>query len=196
MATKSSETVYTCGIDIGSVNFAVAFVSLDQKTALCYKGDLTMLVRYGGASGYAMAEDSAKTDYERICDILGQIPEFINTAAVVIELQVVMNRQSMSRLDGIVYGFLKGRYPSITVLYNAAGIRAKFISDSLVGVDTSKIEIPKVAATKVESLRYTAAKFPELWNAIKQKPKLDDFCDAVVYAGVANRYINSTRTRR
>jgi hypothetical protein len=124
---------------------------------------------------------------EAFVNILEAIPEFSQTTSVVIELQLAFNRGVMSRLDGIAYGFLKGRFPSMDVSLNASTIRKRFIEEELEGIDTSNYMIPRgYPATKIPSILFVAVSYPPHYDYIRSNnDKIDDICDSIVYAGIA-----------
>jgi len=206
MAAQANVTTYTCGIDIGVKNLAISFVpTLSGKSIISYKGPIECLLRFEEDEDIKEFRMNGKSASHHECYtmLLEVIPEFKDTISTVIELQLAMNKSDMSRLDGVAYGFLKGRYPNMTVNLNASTIRNKFITDSIGSADTSEISLPRGYPTsKTQSFLFVGHKFPMHYAYIQQISeidKIDDICDSVVYACLALVKYNvdkSTRSRR
>jgi hypothetical protein len=118
--------------------------------------------------------------------ILETIPEFGNTVSAVIEMQLAFNRSEMSRLDGIAYGFLCGRYPDMSISLNSATIRKKFIADRLTDEDEGIVIPSGYPAAKRPSMVFVCAKLPSFYrHVMRNEDKIDDICDSLVYASIA-----------
>jgi hypothetical protein len=180
---------FTCGIDIGTKNLAISFVSADR--IICYKGSTHELTRYEIGQEPEILSMKGKVDQnEAFIIILESLEEFKETSSTVIEQQVSMNKSEMTRLDGIAYGGLSLGYKDMKVNLHGSGIRKKFLTTALTSHDTTQIRIPSgVKDVKILSCQFVAVFYKDFYNLITQlEGKIDNICDSIVYAGVANRY--------
>lgn len=191
MAKPLPSMSLACGIDIGIENLAISFVELrdgDHVRVIAYKGTLRQVLRF--EQGQEVSVINVPTGLQphiAYLTLLESLPEFCHTVSTVIEMQLASNQSVMSRLDGIAFGFLRGRFPSMSVSLNAPGIRKNFITERI--DDGSTVTIPKgYPATKYPSMVYVGTKYPEFYEYImthSQLSKIDDICDSIVYASIA-----------
>jgi hypothetical protein len=190
----SASVQYTCGVDIGTENLAISFIEVSWRSAppriISYKGSLSKVLRFERDVETTVISQSGKAGpSEDYVGILCAIPEFSQTVQAVIEMQLAFNHSAMSRLDGVAYGFLRGRFPSMVVSLNAATIRKKFIAEQLGNEDISNYMIPRgYPATKVPSIFFVAVRNPPHYEYIlsnREIDKIDDICDSIVYASIA-----------
>ena len=199
MSTQS----FTCGIDIGTKNLCISFISAGELRVISYKGSLSSVFRYetGQESNEIIALSKRDTvhSHEAYVKILKVIPEFRDTTSTVIEEQLSMNKSNMARLDGVTYGFLRGMFPQMGVYLHGSGIRQKFITEALSNEDVSKVVVPRgYPGSKELSFYYVGCLFQQHYEYIhlfvELRDKLDDICDSVVYAGVARTKPEALRT--
>lgn len=181
--------MYACGIDVGTQNMAISFLS-DKEDIITYLGSLLEMTRYELDKEIQIVKSEAKksdTDYKAMIMILNKIPEFAYTSSVVIELQMSVNCAKMSRIDGIVFGFLCGKFPSMVVNLSSPVVRKKFITERITGTDMSELALKKsIKETKILSFQFVYAKFRKYYDYMQSViGKLDDMCDSVVYASIA-----------
>jgi hypothetical protein len=187
-----------CGVDIGTQNLAISFVGVgvSEGCVISYKGTLNEVRRFEEDQETAVLKFGTKSkrpSTNDICEvyvsILESIPELDYTVSTVIEMQLAFNRSEMSRLDGIAYGFLKGRFPGMKISINAATIRRKFISDRVSEDEESVVVVPRgYPATKHQSMVFVCTKMSSFYRYITQNEdidKIDDICDSLVYASIA-----------
>lgn len=196
---------FACGIDIGVKNLAISFVELCETgearpRIISYKGTLDTMLRFeeGGETQVLKLTGKKLSHHDSYITIFETMPEFEFTTTTVIEMQLAMGRSDMSRLDGVAYGFLRGRYPSMIVTLNGSTIRKKFITDAITGLDFSTVSIPRgYPETKRLSLLFVGCKFSQYYEFIQSLvsdlDKIDDVCDSVVYASIA--LVNHLRTK-
>lgn len=189
---------FSCGVDIGEKNMAFGFVNRWGRV-VHYKqiGDTPNYKRTEvDQTDIILSPENPENQYDALIKVLEAIPEFKETNEVMIELQLAKNNSNMSRLDGMIYAFLRGRYKDIKVTLNSSTIRKKFINDRFTaeGIDIESVDISKALKpsnqAKIDSLKYVNQFYPEVWdyNCISEngnKVKMDDICDTVVYADLA-----------
>lgn len=191
---------FTCGIDIGMKNMCITFVS--DRCIVVYKGSPLLMERLEKINGVepiceeiqAFPPRTLKKDIDHrkgFINLMSKMSEFAKTRSTVIEMQLAYNNTEMSRLDGIAFGFLNGRHPSMVVNINASTIRKGFITKALAGVDVSGVTIPRgLKDTKLASCQFVGARYPEFYAIIISiVDKHDDICDAVVYACIAAQHV-------
>jgi hypothetical protein len=203
--------VFTCGIDVGTVNMCVSFVSNKGRIVVYYGPVLRkpgsheahmVVLRYPAEPDELLCAYPRGTlvkdmsDYHGFVRLLRQMKEFVSCSCVVIESQVAMNCAKMSRLDGILFGYLSGI--GIRAEYKGGGCRDGFVGKALVGVDTSEVELPKLKSrrgkakeddVKKSSYQYVGHKYPEFYAVMmdnKSIDKYDDICDSILYANIAS----------
>jgi hypothetical protein len=196
-AVQEEKIQFCCGIDIGVKNLAISFAEWGategEPTVISYKGTMESIDRFSEGDETQTMTISGKrlSHHDSYITILESIPEFRYTVSTVIEMQLAMNKSDMSRLDGVAYGYLRGRYPTMTVSLNGSTIRKKFITDAITGTNVSEIFIPRsYPDTKHPSFLFIGSKYPGYYRFIRDCPgvdKLDDLCDSVVYASIAMR---------
>lgn len=195
IAASSRTPSFTCGVDIGTENLAISFLEItyrdESPRIISYKGTLDRVLRLEeNTETDVIAHESTKKrgtqSHEAYANILSAIPEFGQTTCTVIEMQLAYNHSVMSRLDGITFGFLKGRFPTMDISLNAPTIRKKFISER---VGDESVHIPRgYPATKQQSMFYVGVKHPSYYAFIQSSEeigKIDDICDSIVYASIA-----------
>lgn len=181
------EEVFTCGVDVGTINMCVTFVSNHGKIVI-YHGAVT---RRTGPKGheakmmvlrYPIVEGSMEEcpliagtiqaypngtlvkhmdDYHGFLNLLGQMKELERTVSVVIESQVSMNGMLMPRLDGIIFGWMSAK--RIHTEYIGAKGRGGFAAKAMENVDLSNMPLPKLKArggkTKDEDVKIPSYQF-------------------------------------
>ncbi len=199
----TSNKSFACGIDIGTKNLSISFVSLDDKRqVISYKGTMELMSRYEEGVDTQEFEISGRklSNHDVYIAILETLPEFKDTVSTVIEMQLAMNKSDMSRLDGVAYGFLRGRFPSMMVNLNGSTIRTKFIANEIAPYETRDVLLPRgYPATKTPSFLFVGCIYPSHYAYIRAEPsinKIDDICDSTVYASIAAANWEGTRTTR
>jgi hypothetical protein len=188
--TKNPTIKYSCGIDVGEKNMAISFVDKvpESLNVVCYKGSPELMCRYEIATGEEpemISADRSNDKYLAFASLLDKIREFNYTETLIIEMQLSQNKSNMTRLEGILFGYIVGRYPNIRVCLSGSTIRNKFLRDKLNGYNVEEIDIPRVAQTKKASLQYVYLYYADIWEYLIGKDKIDDICDSVVYADIA-----------
>lgn len=194
----TSAPSFACGIDIGTENLAISFVEIslgmeddEQPRIISYKGTLNNVSRFEeGIEVTTISTAGMKlSPHDAYVFILNKIAEFAHTTYTIIELQLAYNHSVMSRLDGVAFGFLKGKFPTMEVSLNASTIRKKFISDCVSEEEAQSVFIPRgYPPTKQPSMLYVGAKHPSHYAFIQTMAdidKIDDICDSIVYASIA-----------
>jgi hypothetical protein len=203
MAASTVEKVdaprFCCGIDIGVKNLAISFVEYipigtkREPLVASYKGTMELMRRFvEGMEVESLSLAGGRgLNHDSYIEIFEAIPEFANTISTVIEMQVVMNKSDMSRLDGVAYGFLRGRFPSMDVNLNGSTIRKKFTTEGIAqsAVNPDEVIIPRGYPTsKHQSFLFVGCTFPSHYiflQSLQELDKLDDVCDSLVYASIA-----------
>lgn len=201
---------------------AIAFVShpgLGDRKVVNYRGAVTHakatanhgeiyphLTRYEvGVQPISMIPEDRSNDQACLIQLLMGIPEFQETDQAVIEMQLAANKSSMSRLEGICYGWLQGAHPHILTTLNGSTCRKKAISDFFEknGIDIDTIQIQSVAKkheSKIPSYKFVKVFHPQSWQFFQENGiKLDDVCDTLVYAEIAYAHahpIISSRSKK
>lgn len=187
-----------CGIDIGNKNMALSFITEDNEV-ITYKGEVdgknSFLYRY------VQDEEPKKIDLVRcvdvprdICMLLAIIPEFQETSKVYIELQVNMHNAGILKLEGVIIGFLIGRYTRMQVESCSSVKRTNFATKYINAKGESSIKIvgspPK---TKHNTMYMVGHLYLDFYNFMLQFVKceeycigkMDDVCDTIAYAYMA-----------
>lgn len=182
----SCDDKFTCGIDIGTKNMGFCFFS--KNRIIAYRGTVFEFYRYeiGEKTEYFKRKDN-----EDFCDglveMIFSMKEFDDTTSVRIERQLALHNNEILRYDGIVYGTLRGKYPKANIVYIAPRSRTSALEKVIEQYDEFlDKEINKsYKATKVASLIVTKNFFPSFYDLIVEEiddKKLDDICDALIYA--------------
>lgn len=188
----------TCGIDIGLENMAIAFLDEDNQITI-YKGVVNGKESY--MNRYRENEEPIQLKLEMcvdiprdICQFLALIPEFMNTERVFIELQVGMHSTAIIKLEGVIMGFLLGRYRSLQVDSCSSSKRTNFATKFISQYGQSSIQIvgspPK---TKHDTMYMIGHLYKDMYNHMLQYVKssewnigkMDDVCDTIAYAHMA-----------
>lgn len=182
---------YSCGIDIGTKNLGFCFVSLN--TVIGYRGTSEKMLRY--ETGKEILEISAPeneneifSEYKQLITILNLIPEFEKTFRIAIEKQISHHNAEILRMDGIIFGFLSGKFPDINIEYFAPQKRISESEKIILTFPDSDIFTPPIKSIreqKIPSLKITSYFFPDFYSFILENiddKKLDDLCDSLVYA--------------
>lgn len=182
----SYDEKFTCGIDIGTKNMGFCFVSKNRIVA--YRGTVFEFYRYEIGKKTELFKRKDDEDFcNGLVEMIFSMKEFDNTTSIRIERQLALHNNEILRYDGIVYGTLRGKYPKANVVYIAPRSRTsaleKVIDQYNEFLDK---EINKsYKATKVPSLIITKNFFPTFYELIVEEiddKKLDDICDALIYA--------------
>lgn len=189
---------YSCGIDIGTVNFGICFVSSSE--IIGYMGTLQKFTRYQVTKEkleivpeFSEKIDEISSNYSIFIELLSSIPEFEKTFRVVVEKQISQHNAEILRLDGIVYGYLSGRYPNMRVEYMSPQMR---ISESnkiiLAHPECEDTKIPKTfRKQKIFSMKILGYLDPNFYNLLIQEIedlKIDDLCDSFLYAIIGTSF--------
>jgi len=198
-AVASVEMQFCCGIDIGVKNLAISFVeyvpdSVKERFVVSYKGTLEVMQRFVKGletETFVVPGGKKMSHHEAYVNIFEMIPQFAQTVSTVIEIQLAAGRSDMSRLDGVAYGFLRGRFPSMDVHLNGSTIRKKFTAERITqsGVNPDEVIVPRgYPETKHQSFLFVGCVFPSYYAfllSLAGLDKLDDLCDSIVYASIA-----------
>jgi len=190
---------FCCGIDIGVKNLAISFVEYvpdgkQKKLISSYKGNMDQMHRFAEGmetQSVPIPKTRGSSHHDAYIKIFEMIPEFRDTISTVIEMQLAANKSDMSRLDGIAYGFLRGRFPSMEVHLNASTIRKKFTLEGISqsGVNPDEIIVRRgYPESKTLSFQFAGCVYPDHYKLLLESPeadKLDDLCDSLVYASIA-----------
>ena len=163
-----------------------------------YRGEISSLKRYETGKQTLIIKPQQKNpceislgdDYSDLVNILEQIPEFANTFNVSIEKQVPFHNAEILRIDGIIFGFLSGKYPKANVRYITPQARLSESSAIIKNFpEIEEIKTPKGYTgkkdTKIPGLKIVRFFYPEFYEHIStemEDDKLDDICDSLVYA--------------
>jgi hypothetical protein len=202
MATASDE--FSCGVDIGEINLAIAFVSPDGRV-INYRGAITHakatsthpdisphLTRYEiGVEPSTVVPPKRLPEHACLVQFLQSIVEFNHTKYSAIEMQLASNTAAMSRYDGIIYGWLIGRFPNMLTTLNGSTCRKRAVEGffTKAGLDINGVVIPAVIKkneSKINSYKFVKTFHPESWEYFQlMQLKMDDVCDTLVYAAIA-----------
>lgn len=177
---------FTCGIDIGTKNMGFCFVSKNRIVA--YRGTVFEFYRYEiGKKTEVFKRNDDGDSCNGLVEMVFSIKEFDNTTSIRIERQVAIHSNEILRYDGVIFGTLRGKYPNTEVMYIAPRSRTFALEKVIEQYDEFlNKEINKsYKATKVPSLILTKNFFPTFYELIVEEiddKKLDDICDALVYA--------------
>lgn len=190
---------YSCGIDIGTSNFGICFVSSGE--VIGYRGSLEKFTRYqvSKENFQITAETQKKSDeifseYAIFTELLGLIPEFEKTFRVGIEKQVAFHNAEILRIDGIVFGFLSGRYPNIKVEYISPQTRmseSKKIMSEYPECENVKIPKKSFREQKIPGMKITGFFEPVFYKLLMEEvedSKIDDLCDSFLYAIIGTSF--------
>lgn len=187
-----------CGVDIGNKNMALSFITEDDEV-ITYKGEVdgknSFLVRYTQDEIPTKIEIQKCIDVPRdICQLLAMIPELSCTTRTFIELQVNMHNAGILKLEGVIIGFLIGRYPRMQVDSCSSVKRTSYASKFVAQRGQSEIRIvgspPK---TKHDTMYVVGHLFKPFYEFMLEFVKCDEFCigkmddvcDTIVYAYMA-----------
>ncbi len=177
--------MYCCGIDIGTKNLGISFVS--DKEIISYRGDPHEMLRYEFDKNIIKITSNDKCEYKSLITLLNTIPEFDNTYKIGIEKQIAFHNAEILRIDGIIYGYLSAKYPNI-VEYSSPKSRLNCCNKLLEEYpEGQKVKIPKksIREQKIPSLKVIGYLYPDFYDFIFDKvddEKLDDICDSAIYA--------------
>lgn len=184
---------YSCGIDVGTKNLGICFVSSDR--VIGYRGELNKIYRYEAEKLICVLEANGKTDHVNLIQILSMIPEFEKTFKVSIEKQMAQHNAEILRIDGIIYGFLTGRYPNIAVDYISPQKR-KSEAEKILSLypEAQNVKLPKrtFREQKLPGMKITGYFYPEFYQYIKDEiddNKLDDICDSLIFAIINTQFM-------
>lgn len=182
----SYDEKFMCGIDIGTKNMGFCFVSKNRIVA--YRGTVFEFYRYEIGKKTELFKRKDDGDFcNGLVEMIFSIEEFNKTTSIKIEKQLALHNNEILRYDGIVYGTLRGKYPGANVVYTAPRSRTSALENVIEQYDEFlDKEINKsYKATKVPSLIITKNFFPTFYELIMEEiddKKLDDICDALIYA--------------
>lgn len=187
-----------CGIDIGNKNMALSFITEDDEV-ITYKGVVdgknSFLYRYVDGEVPTKIEIESCVDVPRdICRLLAMVVELPFTTRAFIELQVNMHNAGILKLEGVIIGFLIGRYPRMRVDSCSSVKRTNFAKAFVANKDLAGIRIVGSPPKTKHDTMYTAAclfrSFYEFMLTFVKCDeycieKMDDVCDTIVYAHMA-----------
>jgi hypothetical protein len=177
---------------------ALSFITIDNE-AITYKGVVngkkSFLHRYVQDEMPTTVELVKCVDVPHdICMLLAMIPEFKDTARVFVELQVNMHSAGILKLEGVIIGFLIGRYTRMNVESCSSIKRTSFATKFVTEKGQSPIRIvgspPK---TKHNTMYMVGHLYPGFYNYMLEFVKsdefcigkMDDVCDTLAYAYMA-----------
>lgn len=188
----------TCGIDIGNKNMALSFIT-ENGEIITYKGEVNGKNSY--LYRYVLDEEPKKLELQKcvdvprdICMLLAMISEFKDTKRTFIELQVNMHNAGILKLEGVIIGFLIGRYNNMDVDSCSSAKRTNFASKFIKDKGASPITIvgspPK---TKHDTMHMVGHLYTDFYNFMLEFVKsdeaaigkMDDVCDTIAYAYMA-----------
>lgn len=184
---------YVCGIDIGTENFGICFLSKEE--IVCYRGSPYLMKRYQVGVPVIDYSTNLKNIYDSLVEILESIKEFSSTISVKIEKQVAFHSSEVLRLDGIVFGFLKSKCPSVE--YVSPNKRMSFMKEIMEknpGCSETQVQKKKYREAKIPGMKITKFFFGEFYDFVEENVedgKLDDICDSLIYAALDTFYIIS-----
>ena len=188
-----------CGIDIGKENMALSFI-MPNEEVITYKGAVngkkSYLIRY--------AQDEEPIElrlvrvidtYRDICCLLSMVDELKHTTQTYIELQVCMHNSSILKLEGVILGFLLGRYTRMQIASCSSIKRTNFANAYVKKHNiTGRHIVGNPPATKVNTMYMVGHLFPDFYDYLLQfvnrssewdLGKMDDACDTIAYAYMA-----------
>jgi len=187
-----------CGIDIGNKNMALSFIT-DENEVITYKGVVdgkdSFLYRYVQDEEITKIELSKSVDVPHdICMLLALVPELRDTTRTYIELQVNMHNAGILKLEGVIIGFLIGRYTQMQVDSCSSRKRTCFATKYVTQHGKPSIKlIGSPPATKHDTMYMVGSLYPEFYDFMLQFMKsgeydigkMDDVCDTIAYAHMA-----------
>lgn len=188
-----------CGIDIGRENLAISFIidqGDDEKRIVTYKGTTKCLYRYEvGQEPQEFKLVKSIDTYRDTCYLLSMIDELKYTKRTFIELQVSIHNNAILKMEGIIIGFLMGRFRQMEVITCASQRRTR-TADKFIA-EHGMLPIRLVASppkTKINTMHMVAHLYREHYDFLVSfidkdnqynLGKMDDACDTILYAYMA-----------
>jgi hypothetical protein len=190
--------MYHCGIDIGEDNMAFSFMG--DRTIITYLGSNEKMTRFEiGHELFTIEPHLNKTAHDsvKLIAMLDSIKEFAMTKEFIIESQ--MNNKTCARMDGIIYGYLVSK--GITGAYMGGQARKNFAIKATEDVPISQKEIKdligkQVKENKLSSIGFVRKEYSHyLTFVVMHTKKIDDICDAIVYAHMSVKNMANAKNR-
>jgi hypothetical protein len=130
--------------------------------------------------------------HDKIFHLIDNIVEFQTTVSIIIERQPSLACAEGCRTDGLIMGYLRGK--GLSCCYLDSRVRQSFTETAC---NRQSVEVKSKDARKAFSLTFVMQKYPSFLDYAKSKrKKIDDICDALIYAYMSSEALTSSKVVR